>query len=125
MGSDDPGAAETLRAAAYAAIALHQHATLEQIATGAHDLTFPSRSAQAPDWFAAAAGQGSRLAQVAPELTVELDAETTGELDLIRMYAPELLEGVDTDPVPVHSPAHDAPQGLRVELLAALAELDD
>ena len=115
---------QPLRDAAYATMALHQRLSLAEIAAGAEARTFPARDLQAPNWFAAAAGSGSRLADVAPELAVDRSA-TEDRLDLIRMYAPELqVDDVEPIPVPEMAPEGQS-KGLRLELLQALSELDE
>lgn len=118
-------AEQPLQDAAYATMALHQRLTLAEIAAGARDHSFPARDLQAPNWFAAAAGSGSRLAEVAPELAVEETPGATDRLDLIRMYAPELqVDDVESAPQPATEPAAQG-KGLRLELLQALSDLDE
>ena len=116
---------QPMRDAAYATMALHQRLSLAEIAAGTPSHTFPARDLQAPNWFAAAAGSGSRLVEVAPELAVPDSPDSADRLDLIRMYAPELQVAEDDS---VHAPApsrDDQRTGLRLELLQALSELDE
>jgi hypothetical protein len=115
---------EPLRDAAYATMALHQRLSLDEIAAGAADRTFPARDLSAPNWFAAAAGSGSRLDEVAPELRIEPATTEDDRLDLIRMYAPELQVETEVTPPPLE-PDEGRDRGVRIELLHALAELDE
>ncbi len=115
---------EPLRDAAYATMALHQRLSLEEIAAGAADHTFPARELSAPNWFAAAAGSGSRLDEMAPELGVQAASTEGDRLDLIRMYAPELQVEAEVTPPP-REPDEGRDRGVRIELLHALAELDE
>jgi len=130
MSSDDT-LTEAMMQASYAAVALHQRLTLDQIAEGSAERHFPMRDHATPEWFAAAAGRGSSLDEIAPEL--QLDG-SGGEVDwdLIRMYAPELQQsepgtaepqGVGTvAPAPTSKGKQD--RDIRIDLLAELRDLD-
>lgn len=116
---------QPLRDAAYATMALHQRLSLDEIAAGVPTGTFPARDIQAPNWFAAAAGSGSRLAEVAPELAAEGAPAVASGLDLIRMYAPELQGDLDEAVVEPDVPTPPQDTRLRLELLQELADLDE
>lgn len=118
---------------AYALIALRQGIPLEQIATGAGDRHFPILRSSTPDWFAAAAGRSSSLDDIAPELRVGAD-QADSDLDLIRMYAPELRSDAEATEQPHvegndSRPHHVAPEGaqsnVRLDLLAELRDIDE
>lgn len=125
---------EAMMQASYATVALHQRLSLEQIAEGAHERHFPMRDRATPEWFAAAAGRGSSLDEIAPEL--QLDS-STGDVDwdLIRMYAPELQQpespGADSARAVTpevtgsqsSTPAKD--RDVRIDLLAELRGVDE
>jgi hypothetical protein len=120
---------------AYALIALRQAIPLDHMVGGASDRHFPILRSSTPDWFAAAAGHASSLDDIAPELRVA-SAPADADLDLIRMYAPELRESSDEtaqaledeDERPVRSPyvAPEASQtNVRLDLLAELRGIDE
>lgn len=120
---------------AYALIALRQAITLEQMATGTADRHFPILRSSTPDWFAAAAGHASSLDDIAPELRVNPE-HADADLDLIRMYAPELNDSgeasatpsVEDDaprPRPHRAPAESAQSNVRLDLLAELRGIDE
>ena len=119
---------------AYALVALRQAIPLDQIAAGAGDRHFPILRSSTPDWFAAAAGHASSLDDIAPELRVHPE-QADADLDLIRMYAPELHEstGAETDhqgadlplPRPPHVSHEAAQSNVRLDLLAELRDIDE
>ncbi|MEK9737755.1 MAG: hypothetical protein VW239_10585 [Candidatus Nanopelagicales bacterium] len=120
---------------AYALIALRQAIPLDQIATGAGDRHFPILRSSTPDWFAAAAGHASSLDDIAPELRVNPE-QADADLDLIRMYAPELresneqmaqpIEDVDDQPArPRYVPPDATQTNVRLDLLAELRDIDE
>lgn len=120
--------------ASYATVALHQRLSLKQIAEGATERHFPMRDRATPEWFAAAAGTGSSLDQIAPELQIDLAAGDV-DWDLIRMYAPELQQsetaGVDSGRVKesdITGAASSPPskdRDIRIDLLAELRDVDE
>ena len=119
--------------AAYALVALRQSIPLDQIAAGSGDRHFPILRSSTPDWFAAAAGHASSLDDIAPELRVDVH-EADSDLDLIRMYAPELQDdGGDEKPRVPQVHEHRAPRptvepaqsNVRLDLLAELRGIDE
>lgn len=115
---------DALQASAFASIALHQRLPLDKITDGIRRGDLPARDMQTPGWFAAAAQQSPRLNDVAPELRGQADESPTSssDLDLIRMYAPE-LQGASTDSTPPPAPVRDA-RNIRLDLLAELKDID-
>ncbi len=123
---------EDLSALGYAAFALEQPLTLDEIRAGAATRSFPALATQTPDWFAAAA-LGSDLLAMAPELREVPADESARERDLIGVYAPEMaaLEELDDDdahdaalaPPPVTRP--DQRASASISLLQELSDLDD
>lgn len=84
--------------------ALEQQVPLEVLREAAEDLALPLASSAAPDWFTAAAQPEAALLDLAPELQIlpadssasveELSAQVA-DIDLVRMYAPELAAARD------------------------------
>ena len=118
---------------AFALVALRQGIPLDQIATGAGDRHFPILRSSTPDWFAAAAGHASSLDDIAPELRAHPE-QADADLDLIRMYAPELSESegsvatqeLESRPAPPARVSHEAAQSnVRLDLLAELRDIDE
>ena len=128
---------EAMVAATYAMFALQQPISMDELAAGGRDRTFPVASTRTPNWFAAAASTESSILETAPELLVLDPGSESGDavdvtgIDLIHVYAPELesLEAIEETPEPVpRRPAPDAQGTPRTStqfgLLKELSNLD-
>lgn len=86
-----------IASAAYALFALEQPLSLLELADAAQRGELPLATTHTPRWFAAAARDDSNLLEIAPELLVlpaDLDSAARVDvsgIDLIHVYAPELL----------------------------------
>lgn len=129
---------DALAAGTYALFALQQPIELDEIAAAAVESRFPLADSKTPDWFSAAASQGSSLLETAPELLVlpaDLDSADLVDvrgIDLVRMYAPELnaIEDIE-EPEPVVEVVHAEPvthekprTSTQIGLLKELLDLD-
>ncbi len=102
-------ARRSIASAAYALFALEQPVSLVELAAAARTRDFPLATTQTPTWFAAAAHEDYSLLETAPELLVlsthlesAASVDVTG-IDLIHVYAPELVES------PPEKPAAEPP----------------
>ena len=133
-------AQESIAAAAYALFALGQPFSLDELAQAARSSSFPLAATQTPQWFAAAAEDDYDLLEAAPELLAlpsELDSASALEasrIDLIHMYAPELLaaRALEDEPAPARPQtggsivAPEMPRtATQIGLLRELSALDE
>jgi hypothetical protein len=100
-----PTAERAMVASAYALFALQQPLSLAEIAEGAKTASFPMARSKTPTWFAAAASSESSLREMAPELLAlpgddDADEVDVSGIDLIRVYAPELMQVEEVDEPP-------------------------
>lgn len=132
--------ARSMATAAYALFALEQPIGLGELAASAATTSLPLASTKTPEWFAAAAHQDYDLMATAPELLVlptdlgEAERVDVTGLDLIHVYAPELVQAMAAPsaeptlpPAPVAVPVEPAaPERLRTSTqLGLLKELGD
>lgn len=134
------GERESIAGVTYALFALGQPLSFDELAEAARTLSFPLAATLTPQWFAAAADDDYDLLEAAPELLVlpsdlELaDEVDTSNMDLIYMYAPELLaaRALDEDQPPAPTPHRESivtPEvprtATQIGLLSELSDLDD
>jgi hypothetical protein len=131
-----PTLQKSIASAAYALFALQQPIPLDALADGTASGRFPLAQTSSPQWFAAAASEESSLLDTAPELlAMPEDAEAAGVadvsgIDLIHVYAPELLEveQIEEPPPPPATrpdvPAEKPSTSTQIGLLKELSNLD-
>lgn len=130
---------EAIADVTYALFALGQPLSFDELAEASRTLSFPLAATQTPQWFAAAADDDYDLLEAAPELLVlpsdleSADDVDTSNMDLIYMYAPELLAARaledDRSTAPAQRESIVTPEvprtATQIGLLSELSDLDD